>query len=309
MEELISVIIPVYNVEKYLDRCLKSVVNQTYKNLEIILVDDGSTDLSGQICDDYAAKDKRIKVLHNENGGASVARNAALDIATGDYIGFVDSDDQIKEDMYEYLYNLLQREQADIAMCDYTRKPKELIRDVREEKIRKFNSEEMQLFFYRVNGEGNYYSAWNRLYKKSILEDVRFIEGKITEDVLFTYEVYKKANKMVFSNQKKYLYVKNDKSVTRSKLCKKDYALLEIWNEITEREKESCYFKWASLNRKRATFTLYVKGILYGREKDIDKEVMKEWKREMKENYDQLMKGKFLEWKRKVLLFLICKLG
>lgn len=103
-DDLISVIVPVYNVEKYLHKCINSILNQTYKNLEIILIDDGSTDNSGKICDEYALKDNRIKVIHKENGGLSSARNAGLDICSGDYIGFVDSDDYIAEDMYEYLY-------------------------------------------------------------------------------------------------------------------------------------------------------------------------------------------------------------
>ena len=107
MEDLISVIIPVYNVELYLRRCIDSVIKQTYKNLEIILVDDGSTDKSGEICDEYASLDNRISVIHKENGGLSSARNAGLKNAHGEYFGFVDSDDAIVEDMYEYLYDIL----------------------------------------------------------------------------------------------------------------------------------------------------------------------------------------------------------
>lgn len=308
MEELISVIIPVYNVEKYLDRCMQSVLMQTYQNLEIILVDDGSTDTSGKLCDEYAKNDKRVRVIHKENGGASSARNQALDIATGKYIGFVDADDWIAEDMYQYLHELLQRENADVAACNFTRNPREIEKGVKDEKLTNYNTERIWEFFYRVNGEISYYSIWNRLYKRSVLEQIRFIEGKTTEDVLFIYEVYKNIKKMAVSNQKKYLYFKNEIGVTRSKLCKKDYALLEIWDQIVDREKNTQYSKWADLNRKRATFTLYVKGILYGREQDIDKEVIKKWKRELKENYSILMQGRFLETKRKILLFLISKL-
>ena len=106
-EELISVIIPVYNVEKYIRFCLDSVINQTYKNLEIIIIDDGTKDLSGDIAEEYAAKDSRIKVIHKENGGLSDARNVGLDVATGKYIAFLDSDDVIAYDFYEYLYNLI----------------------------------------------------------------------------------------------------------------------------------------------------------------------------------------------------------
>lgn len=305
MEELISVIIPVYNVEKYLDRCMQSVLKQTYRNLEIILVDDGSTDASGKICDEYREKDDRIKVIHKENGGASSARNVGLKIATGNFIGFVDSDDLIVGDMYEYLSDLLHQTNADLVSCCCTTKIKELDYKNKNEVLREYIGREIMELFYRIKGGGSFISPCRKLYKREILENLYFLEGKINEDVLFAYEVCKRAKKIVESNQNKYYYFKNDAGVTRSKLCKKDYALLEIWDEIVSREKNEEYSKWAELNRKRATFTLYVKGIIYGREKDIDKSIMKEWKRELKGNYGELMEGKFLDWKRKVLLTIL----
>ena len=117
MEKKVSVIIPVYNVEKYLKECIQSVLRQTYKNLEIILVDDGSKDNSGNICDEYAKRDERIKVIHKKNGGLSDARNAGIDICTGEYIAFLDSDDFIEEDMYEFLVKNLEKAKADISIC------------------------------------------------------------------------------------------------------------------------------------------------------------------------------------------------
>ena len=121
MNELISIIIPIYNVEKYLHCCINSVIRQTYKNLEIILIDDGSPDNCGKICDEYAKKDNRIKVIHKENGGLSSARNAGLDIAKGEYISFVDSDDYVAENFIEKLYKLCKENDADIAECDFYR--------------------------------------------------------------------------------------------------------------------------------------------------------------------------------------------
>lgn len=115
----ISIIIPVYKVENYLERCVESVLNQTHQNLEIILVDDGSPDRCGKMCDLYSQKDNRIKVIHKENGGLSDARNVALDIATGDYIGFVDSDDYVEEDMFKTLYQLAEKYQADISSVSF----------------------------------------------------------------------------------------------------------------------------------------------------------------------------------------------
>ena len=118
-EKLVSVIVAVYNIEEYLPRCIDSILAQTYRNLEIILVDDGSTDSSGGICDDYAQKDRRIKVIHKKNGGLSDARNAGLDKVSGDYIGFVDGDDWIDEDMYRAMYEACEKEKAQIAACRY----------------------------------------------------------------------------------------------------------------------------------------------------------------------------------------------
>ena len=119
MEELISVIVPIYNAEKYLNICIQSIVDQTYRNLQIILVDDGSTDLSFEICDNWGEKDSRIKVLHQKNQGAAMAKNQGLDLARGELITFVDSDDCIKKNMYEKLYKLMKNKQCDIVECNY----------------------------------------------------------------------------------------------------------------------------------------------------------------------------------------------
>ena len=119
-EELISVILPIYNVEKYLEKCLKSVINQTYKNLEIILVDDGSKDNSPQICDEYAVKDKRIVVIHKSNGGLSDARNAGIEIAKGKYIALIDSDDYVEKDYVQFLYQLIKENNAEMSICSHT---------------------------------------------------------------------------------------------------------------------------------------------------------------------------------------------
>ncbi|MBQ4243839.1 MAG: glycosyltransferase, partial [Clostridia bacterium] len=149
--DLISVIVPVYKTEKYLDRCVNSIVNQTYKNLEIILVDDGSPDRCPELCDRWAEKDNRIKVIHQENGGMSAARNAGLRIAKGDYIGFVDSDDWIDNDMYEYLYILLINNQADYSTINYDIKKRETDRtENQNECINLLDNNRMFEIFFRV---------------------------------------------------------------------------------------------------------------------------------------------------------------
>ncbi len=140
MEELISIIVPVYNVEQYLEKCVKSIIRQTYKNIEIILIDDGATDSSGKICDKLKLKDNRIKVIHKENGGLSDARNAGLKVAKGEYIGFVDSDDYIKEDMFETLYNLNKKYNSEISIVSYYEICKDKLIAVREsDEVQQFN--------------------------------------------------------------------------------------------------------------------------------------------------------------------------
>ncbi len=301
MQELISIIIPVYNMEQYLNRCLESIVNQTYSNLEIILVDDGSKDSSGKICDEYAAEDSRIKVIHQENGGLSAARNRGLAIAKGELIGFVDADDWILEDMYMYLHRLMEEYHADISMCGLTRNPSHFGMD-EPEHIEVLSGEKLWRYFYRQDGQPSCYSVWNRLYRKSAVEGIAFLEGRTTEDVLYTFEAYRRIQKAVWSNQRKYLYFVNPNGITRSGLCRKDFSLIEIWDRIVDMEDNPVYKDWAVQNRARAAFTLYVKGKRYGREKEISSTVMNAWKKEIRENKEILMRGKFLDWKRKLLL-------
>ena len=302
----ISIIVPVYKVEKYLERCVKSILAQTFTDFELILVDDGSPDNCPLMCDEWAKKDKRIKVIHKANGGAGQSRNVGLENATGKYIGFVDADDWITRDMYEYLHELIIKEDADVAMCDFTRNPKELENDTLNEEIKVLDFKGIQDYFYRINGEASNYAIWNRLYKRDILKNIHFLEGKITEDVMFIYEVTKKAKSMVFSNKKKYMYFENAFGVTRSKLSQKDFALFEIWDEIVKREEGNEYAYWALMNRKRASFTLYVKALFSGCEDDVDKSIFKKLRDELIENYSELQNTKFFDWKRKILLKIIC---
>ena len=303
-EGLISIIIPVYNAEKYLSRCLDSVVNQTYKKLEIIVVDDGSTDNSRKILEKYKKRDNRIVLLYKDNGGQSSARNIGLKRAKGEYIGFVDSDDYIVDNMYEFLKNMIEQYHADIAMCDYTRKKIKLNKGWNEKKIVQYRDEDISMLFYRLRGEKSFYSVWNRLYRKKLLLGINFIEGKTTEDVLFTYDVYKKASKVVYSSLKKYMYYSNQTGITRNVLCEKDFSLFEIWDEIVKREQGMKFYDAAVLNRKRATYTLYVKALIYGMNNQISKDVLENWRQEIKHNYIELKK--ILDWKRKLLLWYIC---
>lgn len=213
MEELITIIIPIYQVEKYLRKCIDSVLSQTYKNLEIILVDDGSTDSSPEICEYYQKKDSRIKVIHKENGGLSDARNAGMKIATGKYIGFIDSDDYIKSDMYQVLYENIVKTNADISICDFLaikESDANYNREERKQDINEYNTiEALRLLI--ENKIRSY--AWNKLYKRELLEGIQFPKGKKMEDLAVMYKIFEKAEKVVYTNKTEYYYLQRSSSI------------------------------------------------------------------------------------------------
>ncbi|NFG60722.1 glycosyltransferase [Clostridium sp. CMCC3677] len=204
--KLVSVIVPIYKVEKYLIRCVESIQKQTYKNLEIILVDDGSPDSCGKMCDELAEKDKRIKVIHKVNGGLSDARNVGIEVAKGEYLVFVDSDDWLDLDMIELLYNLCEQRDAEIAECSY----RNLYMDgiIEETRCTAEIIEADSLLALEGMLDWKYFKpvAWNKLYKKSVFKDVRYPKGKIHEDEFTTYKYIYNANKIVYVDVSKYNY-------------------------------------------------------------------------------------------------------
>ena len=203
----ISVIVPVYKTEGLLDRCVESIVGQTYKNLEIILVDDGSPDNCPAMCDEWAEKDSRIRVIHKENGGVSSARNAALDIATGDYIGFVDSDDWIEPEMYSSLIQKISESGKNIALCSYyaveISGERNECRCVADKEVL---DKDDYFRFIVLGGDGGY--IWNRLYDADILKEVRFDEDIwYSEDLLFNFKTAQKSNGAAVLDKAEYNYV------------------------------------------------------------------------------------------------------
>ena len=230
MEDLISIIIPVYNVEKYLKYCLESLLNQTYKNLEIILVDDGSTDSSPEICDKYKQKDSRIKVIHKKNGGAADARNCGLKEATGKYIAFLDGDDCIKLNFYEYLKKLIESGEYDIAECEFLRIPAEKIADAEailcdannsiEQEIIKQNRKEAleDLYGFYLEPYVNKVVLWNKLYKKELFENIEFQSGRLHEDEFLLFRIFDRINNMIVTNLKMNAYIQSPNSMMRRKI-------------------------------------------------------------------------------------------
>lgn len=213
--DLISIIIPVYKVEKYLEKCIESVLKQTYTNLQIILVDDGSPDNCGKICDEYAKKDPRIEVIHKVNGGLSDARNVGIAKAKGKYIGFVDSDDYIKEDMYEILINLIKEYDADVSICNLydVIDGKEYIRN-NEDGIQEYSRLEILKEVLLDKNIQSY--AWNKLYKKKLFDEIKYPIGKKYEDIGTTFYVFEKCNKIVVTSEPEYYYLKRSDSLVNN---------------------------------------------------------------------------------------------
>lgn len=232
MGNLISVIIPVYNVSDYLERCVDSAINQTYKNLEIILVDDGSTDNSPIICDNYAKKNENIKVYHKKNGGLSDARNYGLEKSKGEYIYFLDSDDWIEEDTIKNLYNALCDVKADVSIG-------KIYFCCKEEDLNKFTDINNYLMMNSVEtitemakGDNFAFFAPNKLYKKILFKDIIFPIGKKYEDIYTIYKVIDRAKKIVYTPNAKYAYFQREDSITHLSFSRAQmdwvYAVLEV---------------------------------------------------------------------------------
>lgn len=206
----ISIVVPVYNVERYLTECVDSILNQTFRDFELVLVDDGSKDNSGKLCDEYAQKDSRIKVIHKENGGLSDARNAGIAVAKGEYIGFVDSDDCVNQDMFFKLYELVQEYRAEIAICSFSQIDQDgslgesFIDLENEQVISKMLAQEK--YFEGYSQAMIYTVAWNKLYKRSLFETMRYPKGKTHEDEFVTFRLLGAASVIAYTPYCGYLY-------------------------------------------------------------------------------------------------------
>lgn len=302
----ISVIIPVYNVEKYLHRCVDSVLNQTYKNIEVVLVDDGSPDNCPKICDDLACVDNRVKVIHKKNGGLSSARNAALDSPlSGDYVTFVDSDDWLELDTIEYCLDLIRNFDADVVQFEFYETDSEKKSAVnKKERIETFDGKEIlqQLMIMSCWG------VWGALYKTEVLENVRFREGKINEDIDYKYKILRNAQRMVYSNQKKYYYYQSGNTISMGGLKRKDFDLYDAAEELyklTQNEDFGTIRFLGEVKRRRSAFSLLCKIAYFGVADPTlnKKEIVRKLTKEHRNNVAILLKGN-LSLNRKVLAIL-----
>ena len=303
MEKFFSIIVPVYNVEQYLRQCIDSILGQTFADFELILVDDGSPDNCPEICDEYAKKDERVKVLHKENGGLSDARNAGLEIATGEYIAFVDSDDYVAPDMYESLYNLITQNDCDMAICRAVivrEQDTPIYEDAEDIKIMDSDTANYQMIYKRLFGV----NAWNKLYKRKLFDKIRFPKGLLYEDMATAYAFIGECNKVVYSPMKKYAYLQRSGSIMNMTGYMVSPDKVKIIEEMIS------YFEPKSINGKEEINAGSIRFLL----EDIykmascgnlikNKAYMEAFCKFYKNNKD-LFKNKFLTLKEKAVLYM-----
>lgn len=235
-DKLVSVIIPVYKVEKYLPMCVDSVLNQTYQNLEVILVDDGSPDNCPAICDDYAQKDKRIRVIHQKNAGLSMARNAGLDICTGDYITFVDSDDALHVAFVARLLAACEENGAEIAVGDFMKAtPAEYLPKIAaplaNKPVRVVDGREANMMLYRRSEWVRMVTAWGKLFRREMLETERFPDVKLHEDEALIYKLLYRSRQVVMVDGALYLYTANQAGLMANRFTPERMTMLDILDE------------------------------------------------------------------------------
>ena len=236
---LLSVIVPVYKVESYLSRCLDSILNQTFTDFELILVDDGSPDRCGTICDEYAARDPRIRVIHKENGGLSSARNAGIDIARGQWLGFVDSDDWITPDCYEKLLACARRQNVKLVCAgrwDVSEKTVETTPGLCPEKEETVSGTELARRIFTWNHMDS--AAWDKLYRAELFADIRYPVGRVNEDVPVTYRLALKAGEAALCPERVYYYLHRQGSITYSKISEKTFHFSEHTRQVLSRCRE-----------------------------------------------------------------------
>lgn len=302
MKPLVSVIIPVYKVEQYLQKCIESVCGQTLEALEIILVDDGSPDNCGRICDEYATRDSRIRVIHQRNGGLSAARNTGIRIAQADIIGFVDSDDWIEPDMIELLYRNLCKENADISVCGIYWHNKGNVSEKGDKTYAVQSSKEAIESVYRLPGVKM--NVWNKLYRKHLFHEICFPEGRINEDVYVTVRLLDAAKKTVLDMQPKYHYMIRPGSITTAHyhpaLFDGVEGALENYRFLQEK-----YPELAGIARQRwinAHFTVLIAMLKCREPVDREEEVIAF----LKENRRAVWQDPAFDKKRKLLLLALC---
>lgn len=294
----ISVIVPVYKVEPYIHKCVDSILAQTFTDYELILVDDGSPDTCGNICDEYAQKDARIHVIHKENGGLSDARNAGVKIACGEYVIFIDSDDYIDADMLSYLYENLKKADADMATCGIYEVYADRIEKQEEEPDFVCSGEEAFRCILRghtIRGE-----IWNKLIKRSCISDLEFPKGKLYEDIFYTVDMMQRIKKVAVGTKPKYYYLHRSDSITGKAYRPKLFDIIEGYTKNYQvvqhafpklEEEAECLWIWSR-------FIVLDKMLLEENYRSIDR--FEELVTFIKQHFRRIMKNPYFQRNRKI---------
>ena len=245
---LISVIVPIYNIKKYIADCVESIIEQSYENLEIMLVDDGSHDGSEKICDEYAKIDKRIRVIHKENGGLSDARNVGIDLAHGEYVTFVDGDDALENTAVEYLYDLIDKFDADMSICSFSIVKKKKINVGKKYQEVRLNTDEC--LEKMLMEEGFNVTAWGKLYPRSFFKNIQFPVGKLHEDVGTTYKLIMQSKVIAYGPNPEYLYYQRKNSIVRSEFKLEKISLIHFTDQMCD-EIDSKYPNLKNVTNRR----------------------------------------------------------
>lgn len=296
----VSVIVPVYNGENYIERCVESILNQTYENFELLLIDDGSTDKSPEICDKYSQMDSRIRCIHKENGGLSDARNIGIKESRGNCITFVDCDDWIETHMLERMLVTMKCYNADIVMCNhqmtYDRETnKEALKDTTVAVV-EYTQEEFLDILLRVKCNRCVHYAWAKLYKKSIINMPEYFPYKMyNEDVEAMFKSTLRSNKIVEIDYVGYYYFNNREGISHGVFGENFLSLTKVWDRVVEliKKEKPEYQKYAVVNRKRTCFTILWKSITYG-SKETDakyKKQLRDLRKELKNNLIDILRG------------------
>lgn len=291
---MITIVVPVYNVEKYLSRCIDSILNQTYTDFELLLVDDGSPDNCGKICDEYAEKDSRIFVIHQKNGGLSAARNTGInwfyEQDRSNYITFLDSDDWLHPDYLKILMDGITENDVKISVCNYKR----VTAEIPHENYDNINFELTSPEDFLVNHSWQYNYAWGKLYHKSMFDDVRYPVGKNFEDTFTTYKVLHKCDKIAYTDLQLYYYLRNEQGISRSPWKPSELVIFDAMQEQLQ------FYKGKGLQKAfDKEFELFVHHHAYqivrikenkmdlNKNKAILKEIKKTLRNYLKENKDK----------------------
>lgn len=306
MSAKLSVVVPIYNVEKYLVKCIQSIVNQDYLNLEIILVDDGSPDSSPQICDEWAKIDSRIKVIHKTNGGLSDARNIGIEVASGEYITFVDGDDFIKKDMYSKMMNSINKTGAEIAVCGryiYDGKVEKKYHCLDSEKLYDSKTALKEMLCGGTVEE----AVWDKIYKRELLYNIRFPVGEVNEDIIVMPKILVNSSKIIHVGEALYYYRKNNYGISKSGYNQKKSVVIKHIKDV----KLYINSVYPDMNNE---LMIFQGRYSYSQLLDLtlDKEKVKIYKSDyleyikmLKESYPIMIKSNYIDNKKKIICLLI----